>query len=327
MQNRIIYPGIAVCSALFFIFSINVFVFHQFLGIFTFAGAACTTAFLAMALNAWIIKDREITTAQIRQRQVLMGVVCAVFAIGYGIFINKHNKAAVAKELDKHGIFAIGTVVDGKSELLSVSEARIFVKYYDENDKSYEAVAYIPKSNFDNFSKDQVVGLRFMPKHPEIIRLLLTDDEMTKYSGFKNRPLQLPDLMEVIQLPRGKRIQDYLNSVNLQWYMKPDEYGINYQYINKMKIQSIVVNQRGAQFINNTIDQNLFKRDIAKYRFALISDSGAKEYQNDNFTLTIQDIDIPFAREHSGYGNSVEKVEYKPVTVYTLTKRFAEDIE
>lgn len=322
MQNRIIYPAIALCSILFFIYSIDVFFFNQFITPLTIIGTACSTAFLVMALNAWLIKDRELTLPEERKRQLAIGGIAIVFACLYGYFIASHAKDGVAAELDKYGIFTVGTIVDGKSEFIGGSQARIFVKYTDENGKDYEAVAFIPKYTFDDFSKEQLLGLRFMPKHPEIIRLLLTDEEMNKYSGFKNRPMELHDLITLINLTPGKKMQDYLNGVNLRWEMKTDPYRITYNFINRMKLQVVKASNRYLQFIYAYPDITIFNGELEKYHFKKQHNIlGDLEYENGTYNLKINQMDIPVERETTNSPYRYRALqEYKKVAVFTLTR-------
>lgn len=325
MLNRIIYPIITLCLAGLFAFSIDIFDFYQWNTLFTIVGGLCTTAALALSLSAWLLKDRELTNAQEKQFKIVVWVASIVFLLGFGYFLSHDSKEKVMAALNEDGVYATGTLLTGRSDhSLKTDDKFILVNFYDGNRKKQEAQIYVNDSVFSTFLKGQKIPLIYHSEHPELVKMLLTNEDLSRYSGFKNRPLTLTDMMKMVDLKPGKQIQNYLNGVNLQWRILPGYYEDNYRYFNELKLLLVASQDGIIRYMHNEFNPALFNSELKKYGFKQAVVMGEKVYVNDKYVVAIRSEEIPLVPkdyDEIDYSDAHSGENMRKVSAFAVTHK------
>jgi hypothetical protein len=168
----------------------------------------------------------------------------------------------------------------------------------------------IEARDYDIYRMGTVVDLLYSKRDPYIVELLNNDDSIRKYLGVQNRPVNLKDLLKLVDMS-NVQAGSFLNSINYKWtYNETDK-----RWENARRNISISI-EEGVCVVYMTwfFGKDGFNEDFENMGF--VRDDGetqgsGKKFKSDKFlaTLTSQLIQ----------GKKLEDI--KRFNVITLTKR------
>jgi hypothetical protein len=195
-------------------------------------------------------------------------------------------------ELSTDGIVTTGIIKDGsKATVKRSTKCDIVVEYKVENDRLMNVSQTVTESEFDSYSKGQQVTLVYSKKHPDIFRILSTDEAIEKYTGVKNREVGVKDLIALMSMKHDS-INSFLNTISYSWE-KHDTGWVNErnnQYVNlSPKTGSVTYIGSGVNF---KLYQNLFKlenfQELKTTDSTSHSNRSSKIYFNDNLVAAME---------------------------------------
>lgn len=146
------------------------------------------------------------------------------------------------KELKKYGVTTKGTIIDGsgfKSRRGGMYD--LTIEFKDENDRLLTVKKDVGEDEFNRYGKGEQVMLVYSKKHPNILRILSSDESIEEYTGIKARDLEIKDLKALLTMKRTD-VDSFLNTISYGW-QKHDSGWVNerkYQYIRMAQKGTIV---------------------------------------------------------------------------------------
>lgn len=195
-------------------------------------------------------------------------------------------------ELKTDGKVTTGHIKDGsKSTVGESTKCDIIVEYKVENDRLINVSQTITESEFDSYSKGQLITLVYSKKHPDIFRILSTDEAIEKYTGVQNRAVGVKDLITLISMKQDS-INPFLNTISYSWEKRDTGWvnDRNYQYVN------VSPKTGSVTYISSAVDfklyQNMFKlenfKEMDTDSSGIKSNRSAKLYYNDSLLAGLE---------------------------------------
>ena len=127
-----------------------------------------------------------------------------------------------SKELLADGIQVTGTIINGRSyENRRGGTYAVEVSFTTKEGKKYYVKESVGRQEFDRLRKGQEVPMIYSAKNPEMIELLLSSSSIKQFTNVEDRPLNVPDLITILDLPEDS-VQAYLSKISLGWQYDQD---------------------------------------------------------------------------------------------------------
>jgi hypothetical protein len=323
MFKKYLYLALFLFSAWFFYKGIPLDTFHHHYIILTIIGGVLTTGLLAMALFNFFPAKVEVEGAEKTKDDnfgcfLIAGIVA--FFFGYSVFLIFEDSSRIAKEIEEHGVYATGYIVDGSSyKSRKVDMTDVTIQFTSADGEKHTVVHEISAAEFQRYYQFQEVPLVYSKRYPSILEILSSDAAIAKYSKKEIRNLQLKDLLGLLSFKTAGEIKDHLNNVNQKWEAGNDGTPNTYTFTNKFTNIAIklTINQ-GLVYVHNTNDPTLFKDELTAMDF---QPTELDESNASKGTYFIKDSLVVYKRkERSTNGGGLDVLQRPFHTVIEVSK-------
>jgi hypothetical protein len=218
----------------------------------------------------------------------------AIFIFG-SIFININFSKRLEEKIKKEGVIAQATIDSGFSETTQSSRS----SYTDHTlaltlttDDNVEHKLIAEDISAEAYSKVGVgldVEIIYLPKNPQIFRVIIDDESVKKYKHISNRDIEFKDLEKLIALKEPGKLEKELNKLSSGWQPHQSENpGIS--FVNLLKKEAIFLNTTDGILMYMHDQNNITSRfEIPKERILKeLSDSSAVSYELDKYFIRKQ---------------------------------------
>lgn len=218
----------------------------------------------------------------------------AIFIFG-SIFININFSKRLEEKIKKEGVIAQATIDSGFSETTQSSRS----SYTDHTlaltlttDDNVEHKLIAEDISAEAYSKVGVgldVEIIYLPKNPQIFRVIIDDESVKKYKHISNRDIEFKDLEKLIALKEPGKLEKELNKLSSGWQPhQSDNPGIS--FVNLLKKEAIFLNITDGILMYMHDQNNITSRfEIPKERILKeLSDSSAVSYELDKYFIRKQ---------------------------------------
>jgi hypothetical protein len=218
----------------------------------------------------------------------------AIFIFG-SIFININFSNRLEDKIKKEGVIAQATIDSGFSETTQSSRS----SYTDHTlaltlttDDNVEHKLIAEDISAEAYSKVGVgldVEIIYLPKNPQIFRVIIDDESVKKYKHISNRDIEFKDLEKLIALKEPAKLEKELNKLSSGWQShQSDNPGIS--FVNLLKKEAIFLNTTDGVLMYMHDQNNITNRfEIPKERILKeLSDSSAVSYELDKYFIRKQ---------------------------------------
>ena len=218
----------------------------------------------------------------------------AIFIFG-SIFININFSKRLEEKIKKEGVIAQATIDSGFSETTQSSRS----SYTDHTlaltlttDDNVEHKLIAEDISAEAYSKVGVgldVEIIYLPKNPQIFRVIIDDESVKKYKHISNRDIEFKDLEKLIVLKEPGKLEKELNKLSSGWQPhQSDNPGIS--FVNLLKKEAIFLNITDGILMYMHDQNNITSRfEIPKERILKeLSDSSAVSYELDKYFIRKQ---------------------------------------
>lgn len=218
----------------------------------------------------------------------------AIFIFG-SIFININFSKRLEEKIKKEGVIAQATIDSGFSETTQSSRS----SYTDHTlaltlttDDNVEHKLIAEDISAEAYSKVGVgldVEIIYLPKNPQIFRVIIDDESVKKYKHISNRDIEFKDLEKLIALKEPGKLEKELNKLSSGWQPHQSENpGIS--FVNLLKKEAIFLNTTDGILMYMHDQNNITSRfEIPKKRILKeLSDSSAVSYELDKYFIRKQ---------------------------------------
>jgi hypothetical protein len=218
----------------------------------------------------------------------------AIFIFG-SIFININFSNRLEEKIKKEGVIAQATIDSGFSETTQSSRS----SYTDHTlaltlttDDNVEHKLIAEDISAEAYSKVGVgldVEIIYLPKNPQIFRVIIDDESVKKYKHISNRDIEFKDLEKLIALKEPGKLEKELNKLSSGWQPhQSDNPGIS--FVNLLKKEAIFLNTTDGILMYMHDQNNITSRfEIPKERILKeLTDSAAVSYELDKYFIQKQ---------------------------------------
>lgn len=211
-------------------------------------------------------------------------MVIPAFAI-LAVFLMKLSTNET-KELKKYGVTTRGTIIDGsgfKSRRGGMYD--LTIEFKDENNRLLTVKKDVGEDEFNRYGKGEQVMLVYSKKHPNILRILSSDESIEEYTGIKARDFEIKDLKALLTMKRTD-VDSFLNTISYGWAKRDSG------WINERKNQYIRMAQKGAIVYVGPFDNfhrfpPLFKQENF-HEIELKDNPTLKLFYNDSLDVAVE---------------------------------------
>jgi len=112
---------------------------------------------------------------------IVAGLIIFIFI--FPIALIYHETQLESDEFENYGIYTTGTITDGSSlHGRRVDFSSVVVAFTSEEGYNYNIDHSLSAAEFNRLSKDQEVPLVYSKRHPNLLKILYTYDDILKYS-------------------------------------------------------------------------------------------------------------------------------------------------
>lgn len=241
---------VSVLLAVLFIFSTPLELYHS-LGVYlALIEAFFCAAFLFMGLvgirsfnDIPFVTEEEYPELTSTLNMVIPIVV--LLAISFAIIVNSDKR--IDTWLQEKGVITTAKIRDGfrvttQSRRGSSTTSKIQITFRLANNKLFNASSDVSDDVYNNLSRGQGVDIIYLPQNPSIFKVIIGDENATKFAGITNRNLNFQDLEKVLSLPVDS-VRNYLNTISVYW--TTTRKNKNYYYANESKNEWIARSPEG----------------------------------------------------------------------------------
>lgn len=178
-RRRLLYLIAAIAILVGTIFLIPPALFeNNYLLISTLAGVS-SAYLIFQAITDYKLSDWKSEDKDWRDNFIL---VLPVLAVALPIVLLVFQSNIKNKAIDKDGIITKGIVIDGSSYKIKRNKFyEVIVRYTDQNSQVIQKETNIDAQSFAKTYKGMEVDLIYYPSDPELFKLILTEQEKSKY--------------------------------------------------------------------------------------------------------------------------------------------------
>jgi hypothetical protein len=290
MLKKILFPVLFILSVWFFVGGIAVDVYERNYILLTLIAGILTTGLLAMSLFILFppAPARDGEKARVNDDFGCFLIILIVgWFFGFSIFLIYKSSGETKDELKDHGVYTIGTVIDGSSfKTRRVDMTDVTIEFETKEGTTIVTKADVPSGSFDNYYKGQQVQIVYSALHPRIIGIIWSDSDVERYTGIKVRQIRLDDLYKILDLKKGKDIEDYLNSICPKWEYQEGIEGES-TYKNILKDIALKTNENGSLMYMEASSGgvNLIEYDLSKKGIEAQNMENIKLYKDGNYSI------------------------------------------
>lgn len=268
--RRKIWAGLTLFVIAFFTIIIPVHVYDRYPIMFAFLGGGLLLVTLGQTLGDFQ-SIYELTEKPDPNEQESQGKKLAPFAIFpafiFAIVIIFYNGGRKDDELKEFGVLTKGVVSNGSSTTTTrrfqknTSYDLIFT-YQDSTGQKFVFEQSVSGGEFGDAYLGQEVDIVYSRKHPVLAKAVLNLQELSALKPIANNPIEVQQLIEILESSQSDTIVNFLNTINYQW--KQGEEGVYSNEKRSLAIKVFPGNQELAYMDNSGKAFNRANDDFEK---------------------------------------------------------------
>jgi hypothetical protein len=188
------------------------------------------------------------------------------------------NSTRLEKKFDETGKVAKAELLDKMFELKSgvvskkAQRFNVGLQFSTETGKQIVQNKLLEIEQFEKLIEVDYVPVLYLPEHPEVVKILISNNDIKKYLGVNQRALNALDLQNMLYLQTDSIIVSILNKININWQLKsfPNES----EFTNWTGDEKIII-KKGKIIYLTTKDVKTFNF-LANLNFERIQDKSDK---------------------------------------------------
>jgi hypothetical protein len=164
-------------------------------------------------------KDVDKTDQPAGKKMAPFAIIPAII-FGFGLIF--YNGGRKDDELKEYGVLTKGSVQNGSSttttrRFQSNTSYDIIFLYQDSTGKKQQFEQSVSGSEFNDAYIGQEVDIVYSKKHPALARAILSLDELAKYKTIADHPIEVQQLIAILESHQSDTIVNFLNGISYQW--------------------------------------------------------------------------------------------------------------
>ncbi|MVT09042.1 DUF3592 domain-containing protein [Chitinophaga tropicalis] len=291
MNRRIIWGGLFLFSFLLFYCWMPVGLImtsHMFFGL----TGGVITAFFFVQMFADFRSWDELNSKLPEHNQWYhkVAVIAIVLAVALGVTFSVHYGTLEDNEIKEYGVRVPGTITAGysKSSSKGGTTYNLSVSFYTKKGKYVYVNRNVDGGQYDQASIGKHVEVMYSQKHPTLVKILLGEDVVEEFTGFKSRDITVSDLSKILTMRKDSILQS-LNQVSYRWELQPHE--TNTWVNNDKELAVFIQNDNEVTYAEKTGNFEAFKKNALSNGFKPVLDTDSAEihlFEKDSLILMLQ---------------------------------------
>jgi hypothetical protein len=228
--RRKIWAGLTLFVVVLFTVILPVHIYDRHPILFAFLGSGLLALTLGQTLGDFdsvyeLFEKEDTNVPQPAGRRLVPFVI--IPGIVFAIVLIFYNGGRKDDELAAFGMVTKGVIENGSSTTTTrrfqqnTSYDLIF-SYKDSTGAKYVFEQSVNGSDFNDAYRGQEVDIVYSRKNPDLAKAVLNLDELASYKKIANNPIEVQQLISILESDRPDTIVNYLNNINYQWVQAND---------------------------------------------------------------------------------------------------------
>ncbi|HJT74241.1 MAG TPA: DUF3592 domain-containing protein, partial [Chitinophaga sp.] len=218
-----------------------------------------------------------------------VAAIAIVLAVVLGVVFSVHYSTLEDNEIKEYGVRVPGTIISGysKSSRKGGTTYNLSVSFYTKKGKYISVNRDVDGGQYDKASVGQHVEIMYSKKHPTLVKILLGEDVVEEFTGFKSRDITVSDLSKILTMRKDSILQS-LNQVSYRWELQPHETNT---WVNNDKDLAVFIQNDEVTYAEKTGHFEAFKKNAISSGFKPVLDTDSAEihlFEKDSLVLMLQ---------------------------------------